>query len=58
MTGSLVGAAFGLALSLGSKRSLKTAIPFGPYLALGALMFLFGGSYLSSLYLSLFFPQP
>ncbi len=58
MTGSLVGTIFGLALSLGSSRSLKTAIPFGPYLALGALMFIFGGSQLSSLYLSLFFPQP
>jgi leader peptidase (prepilin peptidase)/N-methyltransferase len=58
MTGSLVGTVFGLALSLGSKQGLKTAIPFGPYLALGALLYIFGGSSLNTLYLSLFFPQP
>ncbi len=58
MMGSIVGTVFGLALSLGSKEGLKTVIPFGPYLALGALLYIFGGSDLGALYLSLFFPQP
>lgn len=36
---------------------MKTVIPFGPYLALGALLYIFGGEGLGKWYLSLFLPS-
>lgn len=41
--GSFVGAIIGIFLMGMNKRSLTTEIPFGPYLALGTLIFLFWG---------------
>jgi leader peptidase (prepilin peptidase)/N-methyltransferase len=50
---SILGAAFGLgAVALSRERSMKTAIPFGPFLALGAIIHLFAGSYLQELLLA------
>ena len=52
LAGSLVG---GVA-ALRSEKGLKAAIPFGPYLVLGALGYIFGGYKLALWYLRLFFP--
>jgi leader peptidase (prepilin peptidase)/N-methyltransferase len=51
--GSMLGAVIGLvAVALSRDRSLKAAIPFGPFLALGAIIHLFAGSYLQELLLA------
>lgn len=52
ITGSIVGILF----AFKSKEGLKTAIPFGPYLALGGVLYMFGGQTLGDWYLSLFLP--
>src|SRR5260370_36674138 len=46
---SLVGAAYGLAAIALGKRERSSKIPFGPYLAVGAVIWLFWGSSISSL---------
>lgn len=43
---SLLGSVVGLALVLIQKKSLKLAIPYGPFLAIGALVALFWGDYI------------
>ncbi len=50
--GAFIG---GGAISLGLL-SRRTPIPFGPYLALGAVIALFWGDRLIALYLRVFFP--
>jgi len=50
LTGSIIGAA---TLSLSGK-GLRTRIPFGPFLVLGALIYLFFGDRIVSFYFSLF----
>ena len=57
LVASLLGTLVGVAILLSSRKSLKTAIPFGPYLAFGAVSYLFGGETLGELYLRLFFPS-
>lgn len=42
--GSLAGTLFGLPWAFVQKKTMKAAIPFGPFLALGALIFVFFGS--------------
>ncbi len=54
---ALIGSVVGIALAMRSREGLKTAIPFGPYLALAALIYLFGGQTLAQLYFSLFLPE-
>lgn len=49
--GSFLGAAFGLLIMALEHRSSKHAIPFGPFLAAGALIYLFYGQELIGLYL-------
>lgn len=56
ISSSLIGTVFGLALAARQAKGLKTVIPFGPYLSLGALIYLFGGSGLAHWYLRLFLP--
>jgi leader peptidase (prepilin peptidase)/N-methyltransferase len=52
---SFLGAAFGLtAIALG-KRERSAKIPFGPYLAMAAVIWLFWGDALLSLYLGSMF---
>jgi len=50
--GSLLGAITGIAVMVATRRlSLRTAIPFGPFLAVGAIMHLIIGPYLQELLL-------
>jgi len=55
--GFLSGAAVGVALMVGRKGDAKTAIPFGPFLAAGAILALFFGGALIDAYLGLVFPN-
>jgi leader peptidase (prepilin peptidase)/N-methyltransferase len=57
LTASLVGAVFGLLMMLKSKKGLKLAIPFGPYLVFGAYLFILGGEELAQWYIRLFIPE-
>lgn len=56
MVSAIVGSVVGLAFAWKSSEGLKTAIPFGPYLALGAILYLFGGQTIGEWYLGLFLP--
>lgn len=56
ISSSLIGSVVGIFIMMRSKKGLKTVIPFGPYLALGAVLFLFGGESLGLWYLQLFLP--
>jgi leader peptidase (prepilin peptidase) / N-methyltransferase len=51
----LSGAIVGL-LSMSKESGLKTAIPFGPHLAAGAIAYLLGGIQISEWYFNLFLP--
>ena len=53
---SLLGSLVGIAIMVKTKEGLKTTIPYGPFLALGALLYLFYGPVISGLYYSFFFP--
>lgn len=53
LIGSLGGAVVGIALMLVQRRDSRTPIPFGPFLALGALCALFWGDALIAWYLDL-----
>jgi leader peptidase (prepilin peptidase)/N-methyltransferase len=57
ITASILGTVLGLALAAKEKRSLKTVIPFGPYLAFGALVFVCGGQSFAYTYLRWFIPE-
>jgi leader peptidase (prepilin peptidase)/N-methyltransferase len=57
MVSSILGSLVGLGLALRSKAGLKSVIPFGPYLALAALLFLFGGEQIGLWYIGLFLPD-
>jgi len=48
---SIAGSIIGIGLILLAKKGRNTAIPFGPYLALGGIVALFFGTQLSNLYL-------
>lgn len=56
ISSSLIGTVGGLFTAFRHKQGMQTVIPFGPYLALGAVLFLFGGESLASWYLHLFIP--
>lgn len=56
MTSAIVGSVIGLIAARKQKAGLKTVIPFGPYLALGAVVYLFGGEAIALWYLGLFLP--
>lgn len=56
MTSAIVGSVVGLIASRKTKAGLKTVIPFGPYLALGAVIYLFGGQTIALWYVGLFLP--
>ena len=51
----LSGAAIGL-LTMSKDSGLKTAIPFGPHLAAGALVYMFAGQQITDWYFGLFVP--
>lgn len=54
---SLWGSFFGLALALFRGAGMKTAIPFGPYLALGALFYIFFGELAQEWYIQMILPH-
>ena len=56
MAASCVGAVIGLATIAARRREWSAKIPFGPYLALGALIWLFAGPQLVDWYLGLMRP--
>jgi len=55
LSSSLLGTFAGLFLILRGG-NMKTAIPFGPFIVLGAYLYLFGGNELAQWYVSLFLP--
>ncbi len=54
MVSSLIGSVVGIAYAIRSKAGLKSVIPFGPYLALAAILYLLGGEQIALWYISLF----
>lgn len=55
LSSSVLGSIFGIILSRKNKEGLKTMIPFGPFLAVGALLYLFGLKSVGLWYVDLFF---
>ena len=53
---SMVGSFGGIFSAMRSKQGMQTVIPFGPYLALGAVLYIWGGQSLGDWYISVFFP--
>lgn len=56
VSSSLIGGIAGLLTAYKKKSGLKTVIPYGPYLAFGAVLYLFGGYHWGFWYLRIFFP--
>ena len=56
LTSSVVGSIVGLLISRKNEDGLKTMIPFGPFLAFGALLYIFGLKSVGIWYIDLFFP--
>lgn len=57
MSSSVTGSIVGLIISRKSNDGLKTMIPFGPFIALGALLYLLGLKSVGIWYVQLFFPE-
>lgn len=57
LSSSIVGSIVGLAVSKKNQSSLKTMIPFGPFLALGAILYILGLKSIGIWYVQLFFPE-
>lgn len=53
---SVIGSLVGIFFMFRTKAGLNTAIPYGPFLAGGALLYIFGGHWLADMYVSLFIP--
>ena len=53
----IVAIGFWAAKDLFKKKEMKTAIPFGPYLALGAILYFLIGQSLGQMYIQLFLPD-
>jgi leader peptidase (prepilin peptidase)/N-methyltransferase len=51
--GSAVGTILGIAVALKNRKGRKTAIPFGPFLSLGAILYLFHGQEIVRWYIGL-----
>jgi leader peptidase (prepilin peptidase)/N-methyltransferase len=56
LVSSILGSVVGLVLARRNPAGLKSVIPFGPYLAAGALLFMFGGERIGLWYIGLFLP--
>jgi leader peptidase (prepilin peptidase)/N-methyltransferase len=54
--GSIIGAMVGLLMIMIGRREWSARIPFGPYLALGALIWIFFGAQLLNTYWNLIQP--
>ena len=57
LSSSIVGSIVGLIISKKNQSGLKTMIPFGPFLALGAVFYILGLKSVGIWYLQLFFPD-
>lgn len=57
LVASALGSVVGIIALRKSGKGLKTSIPFGPYLAIAALVYLLGGDILGRLYLEMFVPR-
>lgn len=57
MASSLAGTLAGVAVMIRMGKGLKLAVPFGPFLAIGAILYLFFGSQLIDWYLYRFLPS-
>lgn len=57
LTSSTVGTIFGLVLIARSKGNLQKPIPFGPYIAFGAILYLFFGEEITEAYWRIFVPS-
>ncbi len=55
LVSAITGSVVGLAISYKSKEGLKAVIPYGPFLAFSAVLFIFGGRVWALEYWSLFF---
>ncbi|MEJ2662323.1 MAG: A24 family peptidase, partial [Desulfobacteraceae bacterium] len=53
MASSLIGTVVGLSLMLRSGKGIKMAVPFGPFLAMGAIIYVFWGPRLVEWYFNL-----
>jgi len=53
MASSLIGTVVGIVLMVRAGKGIKMAMPFGPFLAVGAIVFLFFGPQLINLYFNL-----
>ena len=51
--GSAVGTVLGIAVALKTQKGRKAAVPFGPFLSLGAILYLFHGQAIVSWYIGL-----
>jgi len=57
LVSSILGSLVGLGLALRSQAGLKSVIPFGPYLAFAAVLFILGGEAIGLWYIGLFLPD-
>lgn len=56
MVSAIFGSIIGIVIAFKSDDGIKTAIPFGPYLVLGSVLYVFGGENLATQYFNLFLP--
>lgn len=56
LSSSILGSLVGLLVAYRQNKGMKAVIPFGPYLALGALLILFAGEAISHSYFNWLFP--
>lgn len=57
LSSSITGSIIGLYVSRHSEDKLKAVIPFGPFIALGAILYILGLKSVGNWYIDLFFPQ-
>ena len=57
LASSLLGSFVGILLAMRKGAGLKSVIPFGPYLALAAIIYLLGGEQIGLWYIGLFLPS-
>lgn len=56
LASSVLGSLIGMAVAFRGEKGMKSVIPFGPFLALAALLILFAGEWLSKSYFEWLFP--
>lgn len=56
LSSSLIGSVVGLTVSVKAEEGMSAVIPFGPYLALGAILYIFAGDNFVNWYIGFFLP--